>query len=139
MFVSKSGRVSGPFKGCGHGGLPMSLQNRHSVALPGSPASMTLGEQGPAELSPFVNTEDKGLNLWGRRCPLWEGDLATCTVSALTGLSTLQTRYRRTTEELPCWAGIVSSGSSSSADFNEMIACHFLLMSERLIHYTSEG
>lgn len=82
MFVSKSGRVSGPFKGCGHGGLPMSLQNRHSVALPGSPASMTLGEQGPAELSPFVNTEDKGLNLWGRRCPLWEGDLATCTVSA---------------------------------------------------------
>lgn len=33
----------------------------------------------------------------------------------------------------------MSAGSDSSADFNELIACHFLLMSECLIHYTSEG
>lgn len=33
----------------------------------------------------------------------------------------------------------MSAGSGSSMDFNEMIACHFLLMSDCLIHYTSKG
>lgn len=58
---------------------------------------------------------------------------------SLAGPCTPQTHYRWPTEELEREAGIVSAGSGSSVDFNEMIACHFLLMSDCLIHYTSEG